>query len=478
MNTPLKFSIALLGALLCSAAPAAPRSGAIDSIVLSEMKRQSIPAVGIAVVRNGYIVRTKGYGFSNVEHKVRATELTFFQTASVGKQFTAALVMLLARDGKLSLDDPVSKHLSGTPESWKGITIRHLLTHTSGIGRTDDSIDLRKDYTEQQLLESAYKVPTVSLPGLKHEYSNLGYQVLGFLCSRVGGKFWGDQLRERVFGPLGMRARVISERDIVPNRAAGYDRYDGELENQAWVAPSQNTTADGSLYVTSQDMARWSLALDGERILTKREKEAMWTRASLSTGQAADYGFGWKLFSEAGRRIVRHRGDWQGFTSHIIHLPEDRLTITVLMNRARGQPHVIADRIAELYVPALRKPAVQSPSIASLARTPLFLRGAVNDWKASLPFVQVAPGLLQAQLELPAGMQQFKVGAQDWKVAALGARFDEAVVRPGRAQALEHEGEDLFLQAETAGSYLFELDLRDTKKALLRVIPQTGTRRP
>jgi D-alanyl-D-alanine carboxypeptidase len=469
MQNLTKLILTLFTVLLSAVAWAAPQQDEIDRIALSEMKRQLSPAVGVAVVKDGQVVIAKGYGYANVEHNARATGNTYFQTASVGKQFTASLVMLLVRDGKLKLDDQVSSYLTDAPETWRGITVRHLLTHTSGIASTDTKVDLRKDYTEQELLSSAYKVPLSSPPGKKFQYSNLGYQVLGVLCSTLGGKFWGEQMRERIFVPLGMKSQVISERDIVLNRAAGYDRFDGELENQAWVAPSQNTTADGSLYVTSRDMARWSQALGGERVMTSKEKEAMWTPATLDDGQKTDYGFGWKLFTEHGHRIVRHRGDWQGFTTHILHLPEDRLTISVLMNRARGQPHVIADRIAALYIPVLKNAPVVAPSTVVLARTQMYVRGGMNEWKGSEPLVQIVPGLFQTKLLLKPGMQQFKIADSDWKVVNLGARFDEAVVRPGRSQFLEHQGEDLFLEVVTAGEYTFELDLRAGKSARLKV---------
>ena len=433
------------------------------------MNRQFSPAVGLAVVKDGQVVTAKGFGIANVEHQARASEVTHFQTGSVGKQFTASLVMLLVREGKLNLDDPISKVLKDAPESWRGITIRHLLSHTSGLNSTDRNVDLRKDYTEQELLASAYKTPLLSRPGELHRYSNLGYQILGILCSTVGTRFWGDQMREQIFVPLGMRSQVISERDIVPNRAAGYDRFDGALENQNWVAPSQNTTADGSLYVTSQDMARWSQALDSQSLLTTKEKETMWTRATLNNGQKTDYGFGWRSFNEGGHRMVRHRGDWQGFTAHILHFPEDRLTISVLMNRARGQPHVIADRIAALYIPALQKPPSPSPSSDVLVQTQMYIRGGMNGWNSTSPLVQVGPGLFEARLLLRPGMQQFKIGDAYWKVANLGGRFDEAVVRPGRDQLLEHEGEDLFLEVQAAGVYVFELDLRGGELPKLRV---------
>lgn len=299
-------------------------------------------------------------------------------------------------------------------------------------------------------------------------------------CARAwaGGRFWGEQLRERVFVPLGMTtARVISERNIVPGRAAGYDRYDGVLENQAWVSPSLNSTADGSLYVSAQDMARWALALDDDRLFTRDEKRAMWTAATLGDGQRVDYGFGWALFNEAGHRLVRHRGDWQGFTSHIAHLPEDRLTVSVLMNRARGQPHVIADRILAHYLPALRKPPVVPPTAAAMQQVPMFLRGGMTDWKATAAFTALEPGLLQATLRQAAGMQQFKVADADWKLVNLGARYDEAVVKPGQAKPLEHLGEDLFLDVEAPGDYRFELDFRGSKAPRLTVSRVPGCRR-
>ena len=466
----------LLISLLSVVASAAPRADEIDRIVLFEMKRQLSPAVAVAVVKNGEIARVRGFGYSNVEQRTQATAITYFQTASVGKQFTASLVMLLARDNKLKLDDPISTYLASVPSTWQGITVRHLLTHTSGLDSTDNKIDLRKDYAEQELLSSAYKVPLLNQPGKKFHYSNLGYQILGALCSTVGGKFWGEQMRERVFVPLEMRSKVISERDIVPNRAAGYDRFDGVLENQTWVAPSQNTTADGSLYVTARDMARWSQALDSQTFLTGEEKETMWSPATLDDGQKTDYGFGWKLFSEHGHRIVRHRGDWQGFTTHILHFPNDRLTISVFMNRARGEPHVIADRIAALFIPVLRKPPVVAPSIAVLGQTQMYVRGSMNGWNSAAPMVQVEPGLLMARLQLQPGMQQFKIADADWKAANLGAQFDEAVVRPGRAQFLEHEGENLFLEVKAASDYVFELDLRGGKLPILKVVAKAGTK--
>ncbi|PYP99407.1 MAG: hypothetical protein DMF82_24930, partial [Acidobacteria bacterium] len=163
------------------------------------------------------------------------------------KQFTASAIMTLVEDGRLKLDDPITTHLANSPEAWKAITVRHLLTHTSGIpDYTEGTIDLRRDYTEDELAKLAFGLKLEFAPGSRWNYSNTGYLMLGVLVHRASGRFYGDVLRDRVFMPLGMKtARIISEEDIVPHRAAGYRLVGGELKNQEWVAPKLNTTADG-----------------------------------------------------------------------------------------------------------------------------------------------------------------------------------------------------------------------------------------
>jgi D-alanyl-D-alanine carboxypeptidase len=427
-------------------------------------------------LKDGVVAKAKGYGFANLEHRSPANATTVYQTASIGKQFTAALVMLLVRDGKIRLDEDVSTYLPEAPSAWTGITVRHLLTHTAGLDRQDPAIDLRKDYSESELLQSAYKVPLVGKPGEKHEYSNLGYQVLGFLCSRVAGKFYGDQLRERIFLPLGMTARVISEQAIIQGRAAGYERSGGRFGNQLWVAPSQNTTADGSLYVSPIDMARWSSALQNEQVLTKAEKETMWQPTRLSNGQSEDYGFGWKLFNESGHRVVRHRGDWQGFTTHIFHLPKERLTISVLMNRAHAQPHVIVDRIAAHYLPALRKPTELRPSAEALLAQPLFLRGTMNEWMPTAPFVKTSPQALKARAVLPKGMQEFKIADANWRIADFGVNYDEQPASASKAQLLRFKGDNIAFDVIDPGEHTFTLTIDPRGTPSLLITPPASNR--
>src|SRR6185369_14735704 len=203
----------------------------IDRFVRQEMLAHRIPGVSLAVLRRGKIVLLKSYGFANVEHQVPVKPSTIFQSGSIGKQFTAAAVMILVQENKLALDDKISKYFPDAPAAWKDITIQHLLTHTSGMGDYPSEIDLQRDYTEEQYFESFKKAPLDFAPGSNWNYSNIGYATLGVLIRKVTGKYSGDFLQERIFKPLSMTtARIISEDDIVPNRAAGYRLVNGQLK--------------------------------------------------------------------------------------------------------------------------------------------------------------------------------------------------------------------------------------------------------
>lgn len=346
-------TLALLGLALFAAASAS--ADKVDDYIQSELRERKIPGLSLAVVRDGKVVLAKGYGLANVELNVPATQDTIYQSGSVGKQFTATLVMMLAEEGKLGLDDPVAKHIPEAPAAWKDITIRHLLTHTSGITNAIyQKLDMRKDFTEDELLKEIAAYPLDFTPGTKWNYSNPGYVTLGILIHKVSGKFYGDLLREKIFEPFGMStARIISEADIVPNRADGYLLVDGELKNQDWVSPTLNTTADGALYLTVLDMVKWDAALRSEKLLKKASLDLMWTPVKLADGKTEPYGFGWMVGDTRGHRTVQHGGAWQGFTSYIARFIDKKLTVIVLANRAGVPVGGIAHRVAGLYDPEL-----------------------------------------------------------------------------------------------------------------------------
>jgi CubicO group peptidase (beta-lactamase class C family) len=327
----------------------------VADYVRAEMQRQQIPGLAVLIARHGEIVRAEGFGLANVELQVPVKPETIFQSGSVGKQFTATAVMMLVEEGKLGLDDPLTKYFATAPIRWKDVTVRELLSHTAGFGDYPARFDFRKDWTEAELLKMVEGIPLAYPPGTKWAYSNLGYLTLGLLIHHVTGEFYGDFLQQRIFKPLGMSTtRIISEADIVPNRAAGYRLVKGELKNQEWVAPMVNTTADGSLYFSILDLAKWDAALYSDKLLKRTSLEQMWTQAKLKSSRPNKdgYGFGWFIEERKGHHVMAHDGAWQGFKTAIARYVDDQLTVVVLANLADAKPGDIAQHVAEICLGA------------------------------------------------------------------------------------------------------------------------------
>ena len=350
----LRHWVALALGVICSTSVFAQQApDAVDEYIRAEMEKQHIPGLSLLVSRDGNPIRAQGYGLANVELQVPVKPETVFQSGSVGKQFTATAVMMLVEENKIGLEDPLTKFFPDAPAAWKQVTVRELLSHTAGFTDYPKSFNFRKDYTEDEVLKIVEGIPVAYPAGTKWSYSNLGYATLGILIHKVTGKFYGDFLQERIFKPLDMSTtRIISEADIIPNRAAGYRLVKGELKNQEWVAPMINTTADGSLYFSINDLAKWDAALYTEKLLKRSSLDQMWTVAKLQNGQPNQdhYGFGWSLETKNGHKVIGHGGSWQGFKTHISRYVDDKLTVVVLINQADAEPGPITDRVAEMYL--------------------------------------------------------------------------------------------------------------------------------
>jgi CubicO group peptidase (beta-lactamase class C family) len=351
----MRHQLMVLLAVLCAAPAAADR---VDDFVDAELRRQRIPGVSIAVVRRGKVVKAKGYGLANVELPAPATRDSVFQIASVSKQFVAAALMLLAQDGKLAVTDPLGKHLGGVPETWNGVTLRHLLTHTSGIASSLPGWTLTTEWSDEQVLKAAAEAPVRVPPGEQWEYNSIGYHLLGTVVRRHTGKPWQEFLAERLFRPLGMTAtRRRSPADVVPNRAAGYALVDGVLKNAAYMGESRSGSGSGGLLSTAVDLARWDLALDGGGPLRRDTLEEMWKPVRLKDGTTVPYGYGWGLETTRGQRSIGHGGFTNGFRSSVKRFPDLRLTVIVLVNLQDADPDRILEGIAALYEPSLREAA-------------------------------------------------------------------------------------------------------------------------
>lgn len=353
------FALSILLADYAAAAPGSPAGlmGQIDDFVRAEMQRQKTPGVAIGIIGKDEIIAAKGYGYANLEHRVPVTAETIFQSGSVGKQFTVAAVMLQVEAGKLALDDSITRYFTDAPQSWRAIRVHHLLTHTSGIANySPQDLDYRRDYTQDELAQAAYRLPLEFEPGSRWNYSNTGYILLGILVHKASGQFYGEVLKDRVFAPLGMKtARVISEEDIIAHRAAGYRIVNGEIKNQEWNSPALNTTADGSLYLSMLDFIAWGRGLRTGAILKPQSWSQVYAPVTLEDGKTYPYGFGWAVEESAGKRWYQHGGAWQGFTAHISRYPAEELTIIVLTNLAEASPARFVDGITTIIDPKLPK---------------------------------------------------------------------------------------------------------------------------
>lgn len=371
--------------------------GKVDAFVQSELQRQRIPGAAVGVYRDGKLTKAQGYGLANVEWEAAVTPDTIFQSGSVGKQFTATAVMMLVEEGKVSLDDPIKKYFPDAPETWNDIKVHNLLSHTSGLSEYETGARtkvggpfyIRMDFTEDELYKKIAEMPMDFKTGEDWSYRNTNYVLLGILIHRVTGKFYGDFLQERIFRLLGMsRTRIISEEDIIPRRAAGYRLEKGQLKNQEWVSPTLNSTADGALYFTVEDLQKWDAALYTERLLKKASLDRMWTVEKLNNGKPnkANYGFAWEINNVNGHRVIEHGGAWQGFTTYIARYVDDRLTVVALTNLDSGHanPKKITSGVAVIYNPALKvaeeKPIEdKEPQVTQMMRE--LLRG-ITDGKA------------------------------------------------------------------------------------------------
>lgn len=349
--------------LLCCLAAMLPaaRADEIDDYLRRQMERQQIPGLSLAVVKDGKVIKAAGYGLANIETKTSATPETVYQLASVTKPFTATAIMLLVQDGKLALDDPIGKYIEGAPESWDGITVRHLLLHTGGIKDYLNELHegTREDTNPEKIVGLVKGLPLNFSPGERHSYSNTGYVLLAMIVHKASGKPYDLFLRERVFGPLGMNAtRRDDPADIIPNRAARYVRDGKGWKNAPDLNPTLWNNGDGGLLSTALDLAKWDEALRGDGLLRAETKRQMWAAGTANDGKSFDYGFGWGLDRPRGHRLIWHSGGRPGTSAIVARFADDGIAVILLANGSGPGMNMgrIALGTARRYIPSLGLP--------------------------------------------------------------------------------------------------------------------------
>lgn len=319
-----------------------------DIDVLMKRYDGDVPGASVLVVRDGRPVIRRSYGQANLEDRIASTPETNYRLASIAKQFTAAAILLLVEDGTLSLDDRVKKWLPSLPSAADPVTIRQLLTHTSGIVDYEDvmasgTTAQLHDSDVLHLLES--QDSTYFFPGKSYRYSNSGYALLALIVERVSGKSFAAFLRERIFIPVGMSHTIAHEEGVstVPNRAYGYTLKDGK-----WTRKDQSLTSavlgDGGIYSSIDDLARWDAALYDKRLLSDESRRLAFTPHTDTDRADVKYGFGWRITGES----LWHSGETSGFRNVIVRYPGRRLSVVILTNRDDPAPYETALAITRL----------------------------------------------------------------------------------------------------------------------------------
>jgi D-alanyl-D-alanine carboxypeptidase len=337
----------LVAALLAGQAVHADQ---VDEYVKSQMQQRRIPGLTLKIIRDGKTIKTAAYGLANVELNVRAKPETVFEIGSVTKQFTAAGILLLAQEGKLSVDDKISKYLKDPPEAWGNVTIRHLLTHTSGIRSYTglDGFQIWRHLTQEQFIKAIGKEPMEFQPGESWKYCNTGFNLLGYIIENVSGRNYWDFMAERVFHPLDMQTTTNRLPSLViRNRASGY-----EQTNHVWLNRDSDLTevfSAGAIASTVGDLAKWNVALDDERLLNAASKEQMWTPVKLNDGKTRKYGFGWNVDAVEGHKNIGHGGSTSGFSASIQRFPEEHLAVIILSNTDEELATILAKKVATFF---------------------------------------------------------------------------------------------------------------------------------
>lgn len=324
----------------------------VDDVVLFRMSERKIPGAAVVVIKDGKVIKQKGYGLASIEFNVPVTNESVFEIGSVSKQMTAAGIMLLVQDGKVKLDDKISAYLPNTPEIWKDVTVRHLLTHTSGIKSYTslNGFELSRRVTMEGFIKQLSPHPLEFVPGEKSVYSNSGYNLLAYIIQAVGEKPFMQFMQERIFTPL--RMTKTADRDprfIIPQRVTGY-----EWRNENYFGRDGNLTdlmGAGSIVSTISDMVKWNAALNSNTLFTENSKKELWTQFTFNNGERSLYGLGWRISDVRGRKLIGHTGQTAGFGAAIFRYVEDGIAVIVLTNLGElGMGSLIANDVAKLYI--------------------------------------------------------------------------------------------------------------------------------
>lgn len=339
--------------ITCSFLPFASiaQQDSIDVFITSQMKQQGIVGLSIGIIKNGKVIKAKGYGWANIELNVPASEKTVYKIGSISKQFIAVGIMKLVQEGKLKVSDPVTKFIRGAPVKWNVITIRHLLNHTSGLPADPPGFDGMKDQADSVYIETAFTDSLAFPTGSKYQYSNFGYFVLADIIRITSRLSFPEYMKKYVFDEGGLSStRTTSLEAIVPDRAAGYikNANDSILNAPNYIA----LRPSGAFLSNINDLLKWEMDMQHNKLLTQKSWDQMWGD-TIKTPLTMDneviyYGYGWMTNKVNGKQFIHHGGSLPGFKSVYFRYVQDKTAIIILTNSENTDAYGIAFGVSDL----------------------------------------------------------------------------------------------------------------------------------
>lgn len=364
----------------------------IDIFIRKNLQSHHIPGASLIIIKNGAVIKSGGYGLSNIELNVPASSKSVYEIGSLTKQFTAMAIMMLVEEGSMAIDHTIHTYFPQAPHTWKDITILNLLTHTSGIqnhvaipGYMDTfKINLSQHgFPDQTNIQNQFfQLHLEFEPGKSWAYDNTGYYLLGLIIEKVTGQSYWTFLENRIFKPLGMKhTRNTNTGNLVPHRASGYLWQDSVYLNQPVLWPFIGFSA-GSLMSTVEDLALWDAALYSDKLVSKKTMQKIWQPVKSKSGRPlpVNYGLGWFIDSYHGHRILQHNGGTPGFSSVIYRFPDDTLSVILLTNHADMMIDQLAIDIAGMLHPPLKRPmSIPDPDPALTRRLKKIFSGLLHE---------------------------------------------------------------------------------------------------
>lgn len=321
----------------------------IDTFIENAMTRQQIVGLAVGVIKDGKVIKAKGYGQANLELNTPVTTKTAFKLGSVSKHLIAVAILKMIQEGKLKLDDPVTKFYPDAPSHWSAITIRHLLNHTSGLVRESPIFDGMVAQPDSLLIRAAYKDSLVFPTGSKWQYCNLGYFILADIIRQTDKRSFSEYMQKEIFKKNGLLTTQVTSLDnLVYNRAGGYVRLGGDTitnaSNYVALRPS------GAFLSTIDDMLKWEMLIQEGKILSKERWLQMWQDLAKTNDIDKSYGYGWYVTRYKNRKTVFHGGSLPGFRSQYFRFPDERTAIIILTNSEPSNPAIIAQGVADIIL--------------------------------------------------------------------------------------------------------------------------------